>query len=587
MSAHDDHVPWPEPASDAALPVVAPTFSLPQSVHPIEDASLLLENHDDSPAMTLAEERSFYLIDWANSVYSTVGISGFLPLLIQSSAQTAAGFPGQCPNVLMNNSTTNSTVISWPFPLRPTVFFRIDGAGPRPCDSLDAPSCWEGFCSGLPATVLDCRDILGKEIHTLRTPGASSSSWDPTSFATFCITASVVAQAFVFIFGGALADYGSARKTLLVSASFVGALSCVAALLISPSTYLMGLPVAIISNACFGITGVMMNAYLPLLSAAHPSVRKLTLTSPQRRSAIEARVTEMSAYGFSFGYIAGVIGIILCVPLILALPEIVAYQATLVVAGVWWAIFMIPVAKIIHTRPGPPLPITAGGGICSSYIYASLNGIMNTATLLYKLPTTGAFLLLWGLFSDAVFVVGTLGGLYANSRIDWGCTPKSQGVLAIFALTPLAAALGNFTWLRLSQYFNVKPEHALAFTLVAIGSIIPAIGLSGSLTSGPVLVGIAIWWGFNMGAMQAFSRAVFSSLVPQGYESACFSLFEITNRGSSWLGPLILTLSAEMTGDFKWGFAYVLVGTFIGAIGILRLDMKGGREAAANHSTLL
>ena len=291
MSAH---VPWPDP-SDAALvlPVVlAPqaTFSLPpQAIHSIEDASLLVletNNGDDiiSPETTLAEERSFYLIDWANSVYSTVGISGFLPLLIQSSAQTAAGFPGQCPNVLLSNATST---VSWPFPIRPTVFFRIDGAGPRPCDSIEAPSCWEGFCSGLPATVLDCRDILGKDTFTLRTPGPSS--WDPTSFATLCITASVVAQAFVFIFGGALADFGSARKTLLLSASFVGSLSCVAAVLISPSRYLMGLPVAIISNACFGITGVMMNAYLPLLAAAHPSVRNLPLTSVQQRySAIES-----------------------------------------------------------------------------------------------------------------------------------------------------------------------------------------------------------------------------------------------------------------------------------------------------------
>ena len=38
---------------------------------------------------------------------------------------------------------------------------------------------------------------------------------------------------------------------------------------------------------------------------------------------------------------------------------------------------------------------------------------------------------------------------------------------------------------------------------------------------------------------QAFGRAVFSELIPKGHESDMFALFEITDKGSSWMGPLI------------------------------------------------
>lgn len=553
----DDHVPWPEP----------------QNVESEDTVALSPAAVSASPDTSVAEVWSFYAIDWANSVYATICIGGFLPLLIQSSAQTAAGFPHACPNIL---NATATAAAEWPTGVssRPTALFRIAGAGPRACDAADAPACYHGLCAGLPALVLDCRDAAGIYTHTLRTP--SNPPWDPTSFTTFCITASVVVQAVVFLLGGALADRGGARKGVLLAASWLGAAACVTALFVTPATWQLGLPVAVVSNACFGLSGVMMNAYLPLLAGANPAVRGFPENSPERAAAAEARATDMSAKGFAAGYCAGVLGIILCVPLILSLPEIAGYQAAHVVAGVWWAAWMVPVARYLHARPGPPLP----PGTCA-VAAASITGLWETIAALRRLPTTGAFLLLWGVFSDAVFVVGLLGGLFANSRVDWGCTPKAQGVLALFAVTPLAAAVGNLGWLRLSQWAKISPERVLAYTLLAIGIVVPAVGLSGALTTGPALLGVAFWWGLNVGAMQAFSRSVFSQLVPLGHEAAFFSLFEITNRGSSWLGPLILTLSAEITGDFRWGFVHVLLGTILGAAGVLLLDIKKGQAAAS------
>lgn len=54
------------------------------------------------------ELAGFYIMDWANSVYSTIVISGFLPLLLQNSALSAAGFPGACPNYITNVTRVRS-----------------------------------------------------------------------------------------------------------------------------------------------------------------------------------------------------------------------------------------------------------------------------------------------------------------------------------------------------------------------------------------------------------------------------------------------------------------------------------------------
>ena len=63
-------------------------------------------------------------------------------------------------------------------------------------------------------------------------------------------------------------------------------------------------------------------------------------------------------------------------------------------------------------------------------------------------------------------------------------------------------------------------------------------------------------------------------------QAAFFALYELTNRGSSWLGPLILTSSIATTGQYTWAFIYILVVCEASAIGIFFIDMSKGHEAA-------
>ena len=58
--------------------------------------------------------------------------------------------------------------------------------------------------------------------------------------------------------------------------------------------------------------------------------------------------------------------------------------------------------------------------------------------------------------------------------------------------------------------------------------------------------------GLPLGAMQSYARSLFGQMTPSGYESQFFSFYEITDKGSSWMGPLVVTAfisSAEKTDD--------------------------------------
>src|SRR5688572_31106660 len=49
----------------------------------------------------------------------------------------------------------------------------------------------------------------------------------------------------------------------------------------------------------------------------------------------------------------------------------------------------------------------------------------------------------------------------------------------------------------------------------------------------------------------ALSRSLFSHMIPHGQEAEYFSLYEISERGTSWLGPLIFGLTLQLTGSYR------------------------------------
>ena len=47
-----------------------------------------------------------------------------------------------------------------------------------------------------------------------------------------------------------------------------------------------------------------------------------------------------------------------------------------------------------------------------------------------------------------------------------------------------------------------------------------------------------------LGGSQALSRSLYSQMIPSGHEAAFFGVYEITERGTSWIGPLLFGLTS-------------------------------------------
>merc|ERR1712113_331012 len=103
-------------------------------------------------------------------------------------------------------------------------------------------------------------------------------------------------------------------------------------------------------------------------------------------------------------------------------------------------------------------------------------------------------------------------------------------------------------------------------------------------------MGVNIWemyvfagiYGLNQGSILALSRSFFGQMIPSGYESQFFGLYEITDKGSSWIGPMMVAIVSNIS-SMRWALVYIL-GFYIISIPLLYfgVDYERGLKMTKN-----
>jgi UMF1 family MFS transporter len=79
-----------------------------------------------------------------------------------------------------------------------------------------------------------------------------------------------------------------------------------------------------------------------------------------------------------------------------------------------------------------------------------------------------------------------------------------------------------------------------------------------------------------LGGSQALSRSLFSHMIPDNRESEYFSFYEISERGTSWIGPLVFGLAVQVTGTQRISILSLVI---FFALGIALLYFTNVRQA--------
>ena len=78
------------------------------------------------------------------------------------------------------------------------------------------------------------------------------------------------------------------------------------------------------------------------------------------------------------------------------------------------------------------------------------------------------------------------------------------------------------------------------------------------------------------GPFNSYSRAVYAELIPPGHESSFFSLFSLTDKSASFLGPFVVGLIADRTGNIRLGFVFLAIMLAVPIPVLLKVTVEEG-----------
>ncbi|HQX76731.1 MAG TPA: MFS transporter, partial [Thermoflexales bacterium] len=88
-----------------------------------------------------------------------------------------------------------------------------------------------------------------------------------------------------------------------------------------------------------------------------------------------------------------------------------------------------------------------------------------------------------------------------------------------------------------------------------------------------------------MGGSQALSRSLFSQMVPVSQEAEFFAIYEISERGTSWLGPFVFAAVNQTMGNLRPALLSVVIFFVVGLailffVNTSRAAQESGRGTA-------
>ncbi|WP_067169790.1 MFS transporter [Microtetraspora niveoalba] len=387
-------------------------------------------------------------------------------------------------------------------------------------------------------------DVLGADIR-------------PAAYFGLTLTVAVLLQIVALPVVGALADHTGRKKELLGGFAYVGALATMGLYFVEGDRYLLGGVLFVVANLSYGASVVVYDSFLPQIS------------TPDERDRVSSR-------GWAIGYLGG--GLLLALNLVLYLgrdglgvSEGMAVRISMMSAGLWWAVFTVVPLLALRNRPVPAHETTALRSVGGSF-----RQLGRTIGELRRYPRTLLFLVAYLVYNDGVQTVIGNSAAYASEALRLSKDVQITTILMVqFVAFGGALLLG-----ALARRYGTK-RTILASLVVWTLIVVVAVFLEEGAATQFYAMGFAI--AIVLGGTQALSRSLFSQVIPPGREAEYFSLLQISDRGSAFIGSLTITLALQFSNSYRIAIVSLVVFFVIGfgllvAVNIPRAIREAGNE---------
>lgn len=352
------------------------------------------------------------------------------------------------------------------------------------------------------------------------------------SLFTYLVSFSAILQAVFLPIVSAIADYTNRKKSFLFYFAFLGALFAMSLYFLKAKTILFGSTAFVFANLFFGLSVVMYNSLLNNISE------------------IDER-DRISSIGWAYGYLGG--GIVLAVNLIiylfranLNLTEEQSIRISMLLAGVWWAFFSF--VSYVKLRPLriKTIPLKKTGILSKvfSQLRFTISNISQTRNAMI-------FLIAYLFYNDGVQSIIVVSSIFGKNELGLSL----EFLIMVILLVQFIAFFGALLFERIAKKFSAK--NTIIFSLIIWIAIVLYAFIF--LSTKEEFLFLSILIGLVLGGTQALSRSFFSVLIPKNCEAEYFSLYEISEKGTSWIGPAIFGLVLQFSRSYKFAILSLIL----------------------------
>lgn len=297
-----------------------------------------------------------------------------------------------------------------------------------------------------------------------------------------------------------------------------------------------------------------------------------------RQVSTPATIGRVSGLGWGFGYLGGILALILVVvaqtfdffglPLENGLP----FRVIALGCAIWTILFAIPIFLAV-----PEAPVKPGlerVNFFRSYVLL----IENIRDLFRNARQTFWFLLAAAVYRDGLAGVFTYGAILASVAFGF----SREEVILFGIAANLIAGVSTIFAGRLDDRFGARR--------VILASL-AGLSIAGILVFFLEPAGVVVFWIFGLlltafvGPVQAASRSLLARVTPAGREGEIFGLYATTGRAASflspaaWVGFIAIAVALDIPNATLWGVLGIVVILVIGFVLMLFVKPEG-QEAA-------
>lgn len=344
-----------------------------------------------------------------------------------------------------------------------------------------------------------------------------------------------------------IADYGGKKKVFLRFFTTLGALACISLLFFTGMpTLWVGVTGFILATIGFAGGIVFYNSFLPLI-------------------ATEDRYDDVSAKGFSYGFIGSVILLVINLVVIMKYQwfgfsdGLRAVPTAFVMVGLWWIGFaQIPLKRLPEDKPDNPQVDLMSKG------YQEL---VKAWHRLRQDSNTLAYLASFFCFNAGVQAVLFLASTFAEKELGF----SSTGLIFLVLILQLVAIGGATFFARVSgkkgNKFSITVMLVIWMAICCVGYFVQT-GADFYMLAGAV--------GLVMGGIQSLARSTYAKLLPENTPDTAsyFSFYDVVDKISTVVGTFIFGFVEQLTGGMRNSILALTCFFLISLIVLWRVQIK-------------